>query len=138
MPMGDRKHELDRYRGWFWAAAAYNAVFGALATLWPNAIFDWLNIARPNYPPLFQAIGMMVGVYAIGYALIAINPERYGPFVWVGLLGKACGPIGLAFAARTGQLPWRFGWVNVMNDLIWLPAFLLFAWEVIKFERHRS
>lgn len=90
-----------------------------------------------NYPALMQAIGMMVGVYAIGYALIALDPDRFGPFVYVGLLGKAFGPLGLVWAASQGQLPWRFGWINVFNDLIWLPAFTVFAVQVTRVELAR-
>jgi hypothetical protein len=123
------------YRLWFGAAGVYNALWGALVVLWPNAIFDWLHMARPNYPALFQCIGMMVGVYALGYWLIAKDPIRYGAFVWVGLLGKVFGPIGFLCAALPGRLPWSFGWINVTNDLIWLPAFAMFAFKWTAVER---
>jgi len=78
---------------------------------------------------IFQAVGMMVGVYAIGYYLLARDPKRYCGLVWVGLAGKVLGPIGFVWAASRGELPWSFGWVNVTNDLIWLPAFCMFAWK---------
>ena len=83
----------------------------------------------PNYPALFQAIGMIVGVYSFGYFLVGRNPERYGPFVWVGLAGKFFGPIGLIIGALSGDLPWRFGLVNLTNDVIWLPFFVWFAFK---------
>lgn len=76
---------------------------------------------------LFQCIGMIVGVYAIGYWLIAINPKRFGAFVYVGLLGKIFGPLGFIYSALIGKLPWAFGWINITNDLIWLPAFIGFS-----------
>jgi hypothetical protein len=127
--------KFAKYRLWFGMAAVYNAAWGALVSLWPGKIFEWLGMPASNYPALMQCIGMMVGVYAIGYALIAINPERFGPFVYVGLFGKILGPVGLVFAALLGQLPWRFGWVNVFNDLIWLPAFVPFSILVYRHER---
>jgi hypothetical protein len=89
----------------------------------------------PNYPELFQCIGMMVGVYSIGYWLIARDPERFGPLVYVGLLGKVFGPLGFLAGAITGRLPWSFGWINVTNDVIWLPTFFSFAWQVYKREQ---
>ena len=126
---------MNRYRPWFYAAAVYNAAWGTLAGLFPNQLFKWLGMPPLNYPSMFQCIGMMVGVYAIGYWLIARDPERFGPFVYVGLAGKLLGPLGFLWAASQNQLPWSFGWVNVTNDLIWLPAFIGFTIEVWKRER---
>ncbi len=115
------------YRRWFYAAAAYNVIWGGFTVLFPDLYFQWIGLPIPNYPSLFQAIGMIVAVYGIGYWLIARDPVRYGAFVFVGLLGKIFGPIGFLIAVAQGQLPWSFGWVNVTNDLIWLPAFIGFA-----------
>lgn len=126
--------KLNGYRPWFYAAAVYNALWGALAGLFPNVLFRWLGMPTLNYPAMFQCIGMMVGVYAIGYWLIARDPVRFGPLVYVGLLGKVLGPLGFLWAASHGQLPWSFGWVNVTNDLIWLPAFVGFAIRVWRLE----
>jgi hypothetical protein len=125
--------DLKRYRNWFFAAAAYNAIWGTVVGLFPNLIFTVLGVPLPNYPVLMQAVGMVVGVYAIGYWLVGVDPERFGPFVFVGLAGKILGPLGFVYAAFRGDLPWTFGWVNVTNDLIWLPAFIPFA--VIVFRR---
>jgi hypothetical protein len=127
--------DLNVYRPWFYAAATYNAVWGAAVSIWPQAIFRWLGMRPINFPPIFQCVGMMVGVYAVGYWLIARDPLRFGPFVYVGLLGKVLGPIGFAWAALHSDLPWSFGWVNVFNDLIWLPAFVSFAIRLRQAER---
>jgi hypothetical protein len=118
---------LNKYRKWFYAAAVYNAIWGTIASLAPNWWFTSLGMEAPNYPMLFQCIGMIVGVYAIGYWLIAINPKRFGAFVYVGLLGKIFGPLGFIYSALIGKLPWAFGWINITNDLIWLPAFIGFS-----------
>lgn len=126
---------LHCYRPWFYAAAVYNLVWGTFVGIWPNAMFTWLGMPLPNYPALFQCIGMMVGVFAIGYWLIARDPARYGPYVYIGLLGKILGPLGFVYAASQGELPWNFGWINVTNDLIWLPAFIGFA---IAWRRHEA
>jgi len=126
--------DLRSYRKWFYAAAAYNFVWGALVSVMPNLLFTWLRMPIPNYPSLMECIGMIVGVYGLGYLLVARDPERFGPFAWIGLLGKVLGPLGFIWAAATGQLPWRFGWLNVTNDLIWLPVFIPFSVAVAKRE----
>jgi len=129
--------KLKRYAPWFYAAAIYNAVWGAFVVLWPEAYFTWLKMPMPNYLSIWQGMGMVVGVYALGYWLIARDPVRYGPFVWVGLAGKLFGPVGLVFAALKGELPWSFGWINLTNDIIWLPAFIGFALAFVRHEQSR-
>lgn len=82
------------------------------------AFFDWAGMERPNYTQLWQCIGMIVAhYYGIGYAIAAVDPFRHWPIVFVGLLGKVLGPIGFVDAAVRGVLPWKFGVVNIFNDL---------------------
>ncbi len=127
---------LRGYRALFYAAAVYNAVWGVVMVAMPNLMFDLLGMAHPNYPSLFQCIGMMVGVYAIGYWLIARDPIRYAAFAWIGLLGKVFGPMGLAMSALNGELPWRFGWICLTNDLIWWIPFVMFLIRIRKETNH--
>jgi peroxiredoxin len=108
-----------------WAAAAYNLVWGASVLLFPRLWLDWLRLPEGANVPLWRCIGMIVGVYGAGYAIAAANPLRHWPIVLVGLLGKLLGPPGFLAAARAGELPWRFGWINVVNDLIWWVPFAL-------------
>ena len=114
------------------AAGAYNVLWGAFAVLFPGAIFTWLNMPQPNYPQFWQCIGMIVGVFGIGYAIAAFDPVRHWPIVLVGFLGKVFGPLGMVQALWTGQLPWGFALNCVTNDLIWWVPFALIlkhAWE---------
>ena len=107
------------------AAGIYNIAWGTLVVLFPLAPFRWAGMQPPNYPQLWQCIGMIVGVYGVGYWIAAGDPLRHWPIVLVGLLGKIFGPIGFLNAARHGELPWRAGWVNITNDLIWWIPFVL-------------
>ena len=80
-------------------AAVYNLAWGALVVLFPLTPFRWAGMEEPNYPQLFQCIGMIVGVYGIGYWIAADDPLRHWPIVLVGLLGKVFGPIGFLVSA---------------------------------------
>lgn len=106
-----------------WAAAAYNVAFGAWAVLWPEHWFELGGMRVPDQLFVWQCVGMIVGVYGVGYALAAPRPLRHWPIVLVGLLGKVLGPIGFADAALRGELPWRAGWLILSNDLIWWLPF---------------
>jgi len=116
-----------RYRPWFYAAAVYNAVWAIGVLTMPGAAARLVGVDASAFVPFVQVIGMMVGVYAYGYYLLARDPARYCGFIWIALAGKTLGPIGFVYYAALGALPWRFAWVCVPNDLIWWPAFWAFA-----------
>ena len=42
------------------------------------------------------------------------------------MLGKVLGPLGFLTVLVAGELPLRFGFVLLTNDLIWWPAFAAF------------
>ena len=105
-----------------WAAAIYNVAFAVWAVVWPNAWFDLSSMPRPTYPQIWQCVGMIVGVYGVGYGIAALSPTRWWPIVLVGLLGKVLGPIGFAMAILQDQFPLSMAWIIVCNDLIrWVP-----------------
>ena len=114
------------YRRWFHAATVYNAVWGGAVVLFPGTLLEIAGI-NSDAVPLVRVIGMMVGVFAYGYYLLAHEPRRYYGFIWIALAGKTFGPLGFLYSAATGALPWGFGWICVFNDLIWWPVFWRFA-----------
>ena len=122
-----------------WAAAVYNIAWGTWAILFPLTIvrragFDPL----PLYPELWQCIGMIVGVYGVGYGIAARDPLRHWPIVLVGLLGKIFGPIGFAQALWQERFPAKMGWTIVTNDLIWWVPFTLILIRVWQHSRSES
>ena len=121
---------LRRYRLWFRAAAAYNVVWALVVTVFAEPLMETAGIAAGSAGVAFvQVMAMMVGVYAIGYYLMARDPIRYCGFIWIALAGKTLGPLGFLYYASNGVLPWTFGWTCVFNDIIWWPAFWRFALE---------
>ena len=106
-----------------YAAAVYNLIWGAAIIAAPLALFRWAGMETPRYPQIWQCVGMIVGVYGVGYWLAARDPFRHWPIVLVGFLGKILGPIGFLNAALTDQLPWAWGATILTNDLIWWVPF---------------
>lgn len=104
-------------------AAIYNLAWGVFVIFQPISPFLWIGIEPPNYPSLVQCIGMIVGVYGVGYAIASSDPMRHWPIILVGLLGKVFGPIGFLWAAGRGELPWLAGLTIITNDLIWWVPF---------------
>ena len=107
------------------AAAVYNLVWGAWVIVWPHAFFDWAGMQRLPHPEIWQCVGMIVGVYGIGYGIAAYDPARHWPIVLVGFLGKVFGPIGFLQGYFADKLPLKMGAVNITNDVIWWIPFAL-------------
>ncbi len=107
-------------------AAVYNVLWGAWVIFRPFDVFDWAGLVRPNYPEIWQCVGMIVGVYGVGYWCAATNPVRHWPVVLVGFLGKIFGPIGFVDALYRGVFNWKYGLQIITNDVIWwIPFFLI-------------
>jgi small multidrug resistance pump len=117
--MSDR---FVRYRRWFYAAAVYNAAWGTAVIAFPRELSGLVGLDVSGATPIVQVVGMIVGVYAYGYYLLARDPERYCGLIWIAIAGKTLGPVGFFYSALAGTLPWTFGWTCLVNDIIWWPA----------------
>jgi hypothetical protein len=121
------------------AAGLYNLLWGGIVILFPNLFFDWANMPRPIYPEIWQCVGMIVGVYGIGYLIAAFDPLRFWPIVLVGVLGKIFGPIGFLQALWLERFSIAFGWNIVFNDLVWwVPFFLILKWSFRELQKPKS
>lgn len=105
------------------AAAIYNVLWGAWVVLFPNAWFELAGMELPRYPEIWQCVGMIVGVYGVGYAIAALDPLKHWPIVLVGLMGKILGPLGFAKALIDGTFTPKAGLTILTNDLIWWIPF---------------
>lgn len=112
------------------AAGIYNILWGALVVFAPELLWNRMHMPVPNYIELWQCIGMILGVFGVGYIISSFNPVRYWPMILVGFLGKIFGPIGFAISLYKGTLPLEFGWTIVINDLIWLIPFGIILYRV--------
>ena len=110
-------------------AGIYNVVWGAVVVISPRFVFELAGVSGEMMPnavglAIWQCVGMIVGVYGVGYIAAATNPLRHWPIVLVGLLGKIFGPIGYVYSAFvTKNFPTEFWWTIVTNDLIWWVPF---------------
>ena len=126
------KHSPRWARRWLYAAGVYNLVWGAIVIAFPHALFDFAGAERMRYPEIWQCVGMIVGVYGIGYLIAARAPRVHWPIVLVGLLGKVFGPLGFAAALAQGTFPPAFGITILTNDLLWWIPFGLILWDAAR------
>ncbi len=104
-------------------AGIYNLVWGSVAVLLPEQMLSAFGVfPLPRYPQFWQCIGMVVGVYGVGYLLAARDPHRHWPIVFVGLLVKSSSRSFLV-SVGNGSLLASLGLMLLANDLV-LVGFL--------------
>lgn len=119
------------YERWLKAAAVYNVAWGAANVLCPRRVLSLLGVSSADPPVAWQTVGMMVAAYAPAYWWASRAPVPRAQLVAVGLTGKILGPLGFAWATKTGRLPLRFGFTIATNDLVWLPVFAAIVREAV-------
>ena len=83
-------------------------------------------------------VGMIVGVYGLGYIAAASDPIKHWPIVMVGFLGKIFGPIGFVQALYNEVFPISFMINIVFNDLIWWVPFFMMLKDAYKMNASSS
>jgi hypothetical protein len=119
-------------------AGGYNLTWGVLSLCAPYWLYRMGGMAdAPGKPlenvELWQGIGMLVGVWGVGYLIAAGDPLRHWAVVLIGFLGKLFGVIGVVNGVLTNRLAVAALWTNLFNDIIWLVPFgliLLRAYRV--------
>lgn len=114
----------------------YNLLWGAWTVIFPDHFFNLINLPLPRYPQLWQCIGMIVGVYGIGYLIASRDPFRHWPIIFVGFLGKVFGPLGFLMSFIEGKLPLKFASILLTNDFVWLIPFAYLL--LLKYRHYRT
>ena len=108
------------------AAAIYNGIWGVWVILFPDQFFLWVGMEIPNQIMIWQGMGMVIGVYGLGYWWASVDPMRHWPVIAVGFLGKILGPLGFFFNYWMGTVSGKFAYTLITNDFIWwIPFFLI-------------
>jgi hypothetical protein len=106
-------------------AGIYNILWAIVVIFFTEIPFQFIHIAIPSDIPLWQAFGLLIGMFGLGYILSAFNPNVHWPIVLIGLISKICGPLGFLFYATQGELSWSFAWLVFLNDVIWIFPFAI-------------
>ena len=112
------------------AAGIYNMLWGCFAMLAPAASLQLAGMpTAEGVHPVWQGLGLVLGLYGLGYWLSARDPYRHWVIIFVGLLSKVIGPLGLVGSVWQGTLPAQALWMAPTNDLIWWVPFTIILWQ---------
>jgi hypothetical protein len=102
------------------ACGLLDLLVGLLVVSQPEAPFRWVGFSEPTYPALLQGFGLCVAALGFGCLLIARHAVRHWHLVLVVLATKVFVPIGFLNAALRGELPWEFGLVVLVDDVLFV------------------
>lgn len=132
------KNSDTSYRIWsrllLRTAAVYNVLWGTWIVLFPAHFYLLADIPLPNYPGIWQGVGMIVGVFGVGYWIAGEDYRRFYPILLVGFLGKLFGPIGIVYHILFFGFPPEFLLISIPNDIIWLIPFGILVVDAVKWE----
>jgi hypothetical protein len=117
------------HRAIFLAAGIYNLGWGVFSALYPQWLFHFADMPLQNYPEVFAALAMVIGLYGVLYLEVARRPEHGALLAAVGLAGKILGPIGLFILLCRGQWPFASCVLCLTNDVIWWIPFVLYVYD---------
>lgn len=108
-----------------WFAGAYNVLPGLNMVVQPEGGFEPLGLSPPDLLLFVQLVGLLVGVFGIGYLMVARWPLENRGVLLLGLLGKALvAVLGLAYVAL-GKVPPVYLLVVLFSDVIYLAPFAI-------------
>lgn len=115
-------------------AGIYGVFWGFTVIFFPKFWFNFANLPLPNYPELFQTIGLYEFSLGIAYILAAKNPIRNWQIVLVGFIIKLFMTIGFFYFYLLKNEPVVIFRMIFMNDIIWLIPFALIIYNAYKHE----
>lgn len=111
----------------FWAAAVFNFLAGLPSVLTPS--MSAINIGLPPLVPehvmLAQMSGLLICIFGVGYAMVAMGRPGARQIVFLGLLGKIGVCVLLALRLREIDVPAPMIWLT-LGDLLFVIAFVTF------------
>lgn len=120
-----------------WIAAGYNLLAGAGMLCLVHEGYKLLGIEKPELQLPVQLVGILVAVFGLGYALVAIDPITNRNVLLLGFLTKLLGPLLALYYVAVGKLPLFFIAVLLVSDLVYLPPFAMILAHLRRQQRAR-
>jgi len=101
----------------------YNLLAGLTMLVFYHEAFKVLGVPKPQLMLPVQLVGILVGLFGVGYLLVARNPIENRNLLTLGFLSKALGSaLGVGYVVL-GKLPPMFLVVLFFADIMYLPPF---------------
>ena len=105
--------------------AVYNVLAGLSMLLFYHEAYKLMGIEKPELTLPLQLVGILVGLFGVGYWLVASNPVENRNLLLLGFLSKALGSILGMYYVAIGKLPPVFLGMLFFSDIVYLPPFFV-------------
>lgn len=118
--------------------ACFNIGAGLFMLIGYHETYKIIGMEKPSISFPIQLVGILVGLFGIGYYLVVKNPIENRAVLMLGFWSKFLGScLGTYYVVR-GQLPLRFVAVYFFADIIYLPPFYLILQRLYALARERD
>ena len=104
-------------------AGCYNLLAALNLTVFYHEVFKTLQLPKPELMLFVQLSGVLIGLFGVGYLLVAFNPIENRRLLLLGFLSKSLGSVLSIGHAIHGSVPWTFLILLFFSDIIYLPFF---------------
>ena len=118
----------EKMRIWkivFALAALTNLVVGLGLLVDAGHYAAEIGVAGPAASFVVGFAGLVIAVFGVSYALVALDPIANRPLVVIGALGKGAAVVLTSWHALAGHIPNNI-YVTMMGDLVWAVVFVVF------------
>jgi small multidrug resistance pump len=106
-------------------AGTYNLLVMLNLLVLYHEVFKTLGMTKPELMLFVQLVGILVGLFGVGYLLVARHPVENRNVLLLGFLSKLLGTLlGLGYVAL-GKVPLVFLVLLIFSDIVYLPPFLV-------------
>ncbi|MBL9123397.1 MAG: hypothetical protein JNG90_07170 [Planctomycetaceae bacterium] len=105
--------------------AVYNVLAGLVMLVCYHEAYKSMGLKKPDLVMPLQLVGILVGLFGVGYWLVARNPIENRNLLVLGFWSKALGSVLGVYYVVQGKLPPVFLAVLFFADIIYLWPFAL-------------
>lgn len=105
--------------------AVYNVLAGIGMLFFYHEGYKLLGLTKPNLNLPIQLVGVLVGLFGVGYWLVAANPIENRNVLMLGFWSKALGSVLGLYYLAIGKMPLVFLPILFFADIIYLPPFVV-------------
>ncbi len=112
----------------FAVAALWNLGAAAMLILNPDLLLARLKINDAAARMLARSFASSVATWGVGYALIAVDQQRFRDFAWLGVISKTLFFVIYAEAFFRGRISLK-AFTPAIVDLVFAILFVEFLWR---------
>ncbi|MBN2475944.1 MAG: hypothetical protein JXB62_15135 [Pirellulales bacterium] len=118
---------MNRLRPWMTFvlrfAGVFNLLAGASMICFYHEGYEMLGVPKPELILPVQVMGILVGLFGVGYLLTATDPVPNRNLLLLGTFSKAVASVFALYYVAVEALPWWFALVVLFADIVYVPPF---------------